>query len=172
MRVTFNFEYINQFKKNMKNYVLERVYTTGGRRDLVLRGNDFKNLEELAKGLNADRLPEDIVNFRYQVRRINRTGVEKENLSAEENEISEAMEEFNLAKEEQEVFGAAEEKKTDAVGSMKSFYSKMYYEMESSLTKQIEKLTEQRNRLEKIRNEVLKSTSEKEILDSVRKTFF
>lgn len=156
----------------MKKFVLERVYTTGSRRDVVLRGNDTENLEELAKGLNAERLPEDIIEFRYEVRRIDETDVEKEKLSAEENEISEAMEEFNLAREEQEVFGSASEEKTDVVGTMKGFYSKMYYEMESSLTKQIERLTEQRNRLEKIRNEVLKSTSEKEILDSVRKTFF
>lgn len=156
----------------MKKFVLERVYTTGSRRDLVLRGDDFKNLEDLANGLNAERLPEDIIEFRYEVRRIDETDVEKEKLSAEENEISEAMEEFNLAREEQEVFGSASEEKTDVVGTMKGFYSKMYYEMESSLTKQIERLTEQRNRLEKIRNEVLKSTSEKEILDSVRKTFF
>lgn len=155
----------------MKNYVLERVHTTGGRRDVVLRGDNLKNLGELVRGLNAERLPEDMIEFHYEVRRINETDVEKESLSAEENEISEAMEEFNLAKEEQEVFGSETFKK-DKTDTLKGFYSKMYYEMESSLTKQIERLTEQRNRLEKIRNEVLKSTSEKEILDSVRKTFF
>jgi hypothetical protein len=153
--------------------MLERVYTTGGRRDLVLRGDDFKNLEELAKGLNADRLPEDIVKFRYQVRRINRTDVEKESLSAEESEISEAMEEFNLAREEQEVFGSAsEEKVIDVVDALKSVYSKAYCEMERSLTRQIEKLSEQRNCIEKIRNEVLKSTSVIEIessMDSIKK---
>lgn len=153
----------------MKNFVLERVYTTGSRRDLVLRGDNLRNLEELANGMNADRLPEDIIEFRYEARRIDETDIEKEKLSAEEDEISEAMEEFNLAREEQEVFGSAAEKKTDVVEALKSVYSKAYYEMERSLTRQIEELERQKDQIEKIRCEMLKSISTGEVENSIKK---